>query len=448
MVAYGTRSSPTDTDSGEAAGYFRFARMTDNSKLKVLIVAPNASARMGGEAFLPLKYFQILRQHGHPAKLIAHSRNREELTTALPDDADHIYYIDDSRYHRAVWRVGKGLPEAVRTPLIGNLINQINEAFQKRLIRDLVSQGQVDLIHQPIPVSPRAPSRIHGFGVPVVIGPMNGNMSYPKGYEDYESRMSRLFVPAARTLGLLANLLIPGKRRADVLLVANERTRTGLPVPNRNWAITLVENGVDLSVWSNEVQSRLPSKPGKLKLVFMGRMIPLKGLDFSIEAVRLAREGGANVTLDILGDGPTRPALEAQAAQTGLGDHVRFLGFRSQSECADVLRMSDALILNSLRECGGAVVLEAMSMGRPVIAADWGGPADYIDPSCGILVPPAPRHDFSIRLAQSISQLANNPMKRQTMGEAGIRKIREEFDWQKKIEQILQIYRDALNRRS
>lgn len=420
--------------------------MMDSSRLKVLIVAPNASARMGGEAFLPLKYFQLLRQRGYPARLIAHSRNRDELIEALPDEAEHIYFIEDTRYHRAVWRLGKRLPVAVRTPLIGNLINQINEACQRRLIRDLLRKGLVDLIHQPIPVSPRAPSRIYGFGVPVVIGPMNGNMSYPEGYEDYESRASRLFVPAARTLGRLANVLIPGKRRADVLLVANERTRVGLPVPNRGRAEVLVENGVDLSVWSGDTLATTATAPGALKLVFMGRLIPLKGLDFSIEAVRLARQQGADVTLDILGDGPERAALEAQVAAEGLTDHIRFHGFRSQADCADVLRASDALILNSLRECGGAVVLEAMSMGRPVIAADWGGPADYIDPGCGILVPPVPRQDFPDRLAHAILDLANSPETRQTMGEAGIKKIQSQFDWQKKIDRVLGIYHEVLEK--
>src|SRR6056297_235761 len=250
---------------------------------KVLIVAQNASARMGGEAFLPLKYFEILKQRGIPATLIAHSRNRHELTEALPDFAEDMHFIADTALHQTTWSIGRRLPVALRPVLIGNLLNQINEYYQARLIRRLVSEGRVDIIHQPIPVSPRAPSRIHGFGVPVVIGPMNGNMSYPEGYADYESRATRLMIPAGRALGMIANLLIPGKRRADVLLVAN---------------------GVDLSVWSMGDTSRAPAPPGRLRLVFMGRLIPLKGLDFTIEAIRLARESGADVTLDVLGDGP------------------------------------------------------------------------------------------------------------------------------------------------
>lgn len=418
--------------------------LTPDYRPKVLIVAQNVSARMGGEAFLPLKYFEILKRRGIPATLIAHGRNRAELTEALPEFVDDIHFIEDTSLHRTTWGLGKRLPAALRPVLIGNLLNQINEYYQALLIRRLVSEGRVDIIHQPIPVSPRAPSRIHGFGVPVVIGPMNGNMSYPDGYADYESRATRLLIPAGRALGMLANLAIPGKRRAEILLIANERTREGLPVPNRTRARVLVENGVDLSVWSMGDTSRAPAPPGRLRLVFMGRLIPLKGLDFTIEAIRLARESGADVTLDVLGDGPERAALETQANANGLSDYVTFHGFMPQSHCADVLRASDALILNSLRECGGAVVLEAMSMGRPVIAADWGGPADYIDRSCGILVSPSPRQDFPHRLSSAILSLANNPETRHSMGEAGIQKIKSQFDWQKKIDRILEIYHEAL----
>ena len=67
------------------------------------------------------------------------------------------------------------------------------------MIKKLRDDGKADLIHQPIPVSPRAPSRIYGLGVPVIIGPMNGNMNYPEGYEDYESRISRMFIPGGST---------------------------------------------------------------------------------------------------------------------------------------------------------------------------------------------------------------------------------------------------------
>lgn len=393
---------------------------------------------------LPLKYFHLLKLRGYPVRLIAHSRNRDDLGRVLAPFMDSISFVEDTIYHRVVWRSGRMTPHFIRENLFGTILNMINEFYQAKIIRRLLAEGKVDIIHQPIPVSPRAPSAIFGFGVPVVIGPMNGGMSFPPGYEDYESVVARHGIQLTRKAGAFFNWLIPGKRRAAALLVANERTRQALPIKSHPRIIELVENGVDFSIW-RQFDTRTPSSDETgLRLVFLGRLVHLKALDITFEAVRLSRQTGLDIRLDIVGDGPERQRLEKLSNSLDIGHAVRFLGFRPQRECVDVLAESDALILNCLRECGGAVVLEAMSLGLPVIASDWGGPADYLDASCGILVSPVPRSDFPQRLAAAISFLARNPAKRHAMGLAGAQKVREQYDWDKKIDRMLQIYDEVL----
>lgn len=423
--------------------------MGNHLKQKILIVAPNASSRFGGEAFLPLKYFELLRQRGYPAKLITHSRNRQDLEKTLGPFRDDIFYIEDSAYHRVIWQIGTRFPKRIEEAVFGTLMNIVNDVFQARIIKRLIAQGGVDIIHQPIPVSPLAPSAIYGFGVPVVIGPMNGGMTYPQGYEDHESTASRMFVRVARAFARGLNRVIPGKRRADALLVANERTRRALPLHDHPNVISIVENGVDLAAW-RPPSLRPPAAVSRtqFKLAFMGRLVDWKAVDITLDAIIRARQSGIEVTLDILGDGPERPHLERLASAPALIGAVRFHGFLLQAECADILLAADALILNSVRECGGAVVLEAMSLGLPVIGPDWGGPADYIDPSCGILVSPVPKADFGQRLADAIVILANDPELRRKMGQAGAQKVRDQFDWEKKINQIIGVYESVLVDRS
>ena len=75
------------------------------------------------------------------------------------------------------------------------------------------------------------------------------------------------------------------------------------------------------------------------------------------------------------------------AGTSGGEGKVFFAGHRSQPEIAELMATHDCLVLPTLIESGGAVLLEAMAMGLPVISTDWGGPADYVDDSCGILVP-------------------------------------------------------------
>ncbi len=78
----------------------------------------------------------------------------------------------------------------------------------------------------------------------------------------------------------------------------------------------------------------------------------------------------------------------------------------------------DALVLPSLYECGGAVVLEAMAMGLPVVATKWGGPADYLDESTGILIEPTGRESFINELAEAMIRLAQSPELRAQLGQA------------------------------
>src|SRR6202044_4106340 len=100
-----------------------------------------------------------------------------------------------------------------------------------------------------------------------------------------------------------------------------------------------------------------------------------------------------------------------------------FLGWMAQAGGPRQLTESDALVLPSMHECGGAVVLEAMAMEVPVIATAWGGPLDYLDPSCGILVEPSSKEAFVDDLTLALIRLATHPQERRAMGKAGRRKI-------------------------
>jgi glycosyltransferase involved in cell wall biosynthesis len=104
------------------------------------------------------------------------------------------------------------------------------------------------------------------------------------------------------------------------------------------------------------------------------------------------------------------------------------------------------LVLPSLMECGGAVVLEAMAMGLPVIATAWGGPVDYIDDTCGILVEPGSRQAFVDNFAHALEQLARSPQARVEMGRAARARVVEHFDWEVKVDRVLALYRSVVAR--
>jgi glycosyltransferase involved in cell wall biosynthesis len=164
-------------------------------------------------------------------------------------------------------------------------------------VRQLIRDHGVDVIHQPIPVAPRFPSAMLDVGVPVVIGPMNGGMEYPPAFRRTESRLTRAIVACARVFADLGNTLLLGKKRASVLLVANDRTRRALPFGIRGQVFELVENGIDLDVWHGAAPG---DQNESRRFVFVGRLVDWKAVDIAIRA--LARVPEAE--LEIIGDGP------------------------------------------------------------------------------------------------------------------------------------------------
>jgi glycosyltransferase involved in cell wall biosynthesis len=403
--------------------------------LRILIVAENASERMGGEAILPCHYFRLLRARGMDAHLIVHERTRAELKSLFPAERERIHFVKDLLLQNFFYRIGRVLPRRIDEATLGMVNQFFTQLRQRGIVRRLTTSPCV--VHQPIPVSPRTPSLLYGLGLPVIIGPLNGGMEYPPAFRKSESPISRVIVRLARSSSNALNALFPGKRQASVVLVANQRTWAALPSDICGRVILLPENAVDTQRWSGGVA---PSAGERGHFLFIGRLVDWKALDIAIEAV--GKTPGA--TLDVIGDGPMLEEWRELVERLGIGGRIQFMGWRSQEQCVEHLRGCCALLLPSLYECGGAVVLEAMAMSRPVIATAWGGPLDYVDANCGILVEPTSRVALIDGFSAAMVRLQSCPNLAQQMGAAGRERLRNEFDWHKKIETMLAIYESTV----
>jgi glycosyltransferase involved in cell wall biosynthesis len=413
--------------------------------MRICIVADNASARFGGEAILPLHYFRQLRQRGIEVWLVAHDRVRAELEALLPDEIDRMRFVSDSAIHRLLFRLSGFLPRRIAESTLGLVMLMYTQWTERAVVRQLIREHGIDVLHQPAPVAPSYPSMFFGLGRPLIIGPMNGGMDYPLAFRSADSLLSRIFVAFARPLTTIANLLLPGKRDAAVLLVANQRTAAALPAGYRGRVVKLVENGVDLSTWklntgdvSFSSKQRTPNR-----FVFIGRLVDWKALPIVFEAMTQVPEA----MLEVIGDGAMRQAWQQEAERLGLGDRVHFRGWQSQQECAEALASATALVLPSLYECGGAVMLEAMAMARPVIATDWGGPADYLDSETGFLIPPESHEALVAGFAEAMQRLIGDPELPARMGAKARQKLVARFTWQMKIDRILEVYGSVITPR-
>lgn len=408
--------------------------------MRVLIVANNISMRMGGEAVLPYHYVRELKSLGLDFHALTHARVRDELMKSDIWDEGRFHFVEDSAAEKAVFKAGARVPAAIRDRVFMSLISAITGPRIARRARRLAIEKKIDVIHQPTPVSPKFPSYLADMPAPVVIGPMNGGMTFPPAFAKEYAQGSLALVAAARFFSGAANRLIRGKLTATSILVSNERTRAALPaVIDPAKVSMLVENGVDLSLWSPP----RTEKPADPVFVFVGRLIWLKGVDLLIDAFEAV---SGNARLVIIGDGPERQSLEEAARKSSASGRIEFIGFKSQPEIRDILAHATALVLPSLHECGGAVILEAFACRTPAIATDWGGPQEYVTPETGFLIAPASRPSFIEGLAGAMNRLAADRSLAARMGDAAREHVAANFSWRAKALQMIEIYKEAIKK--
>lgn len=179
-----------------------------------------------------------------------------------------------------------------------------------------------------------------------------------------------------------------------------------------------------------------PAAGDAMKLLFVGRLAPVKGLRILFEGFEIARATAPEITLTVIGDGPDRQWAEQQARRIG---GIEVLGYRSQEEVAEALGQSDALVLPSFAEGVPVALMEAMVSSRPVIATRVGGVAELVeDGVSGKLVAPS---DIQA-LAEAMIELAQSPDRRREMGAAGRRKVCSEFDIDKEAVWLKALFED------
>jgi glycosyltransferase involved in cell wall biosynthesis len=400
---------------------------------RILIVSDNATDLFGGD-------FRLLRQRNLNVWLVTHERVKKRLEEIIPDEIERVFFIPDTFLHIYLHKIGKLLPPRISAITTSAFMHMITQIYQYWVVRKAVRTNKINIIHEPTPVSPKQPSILFGLGAPVVIGPLNGGMNFPKAFSYMQNKYENLMYFFVRLLSNIFNILIPGKLLADVILVSNQRTRDALPLFFTGKVKEIVENGVDLTLWKPVQRIK---NTNQVKLIFFGRLVDWKCVDYLIRALALVKTD-CKLILDIVGDGDKRNELKALAKSLGCADQVIFHGWVAQKDCPALLANADILVLPSVRECGGAVVLEAMSMELPVIAANWGGPADYVTDETGILIDTDNITDFTKQLTNAIEKLANDAELRISMGTAGRKRVLDHFDWNKKIDFIINTYSDLI----
>ncbi len=189
-----------------------------------------------------------------------------------------------------------------------------------------------------------------------------------------------------------------------------------------------------------ERASAFRHKYGTPMILFVGRLVGYKGLEYLLQAI--ARVQG---TLVVVGEGLLFGRLARRAIQNGASEKVHFVGHVSNEDLAAFYHACDVFVLPSIsnNETLGVVQLEAMCCGKPVVSTNLptGVPYANIDGETGIVVPPRDAN----ALADAVNRLLSDEALRQRLGEGGKKRVAEHFTAEGMLDQMIQLYQEVLN---
>lgn len=338
---------------------------------------------------------------------------------AWPESAEDICYgggaLENLRQHP--WR-------AVKLPLL--------VAAQAAALRKLLQQRQYDVIHAHWLLPQGATAVAVASATPVLVSAHGSDVF---GLQGGISRLCKRWVLRHASLAT-----------ANSEATASAMCALGMPADR----ISLVRIGAALDPHLDPpiLRSRSPSRPGPC-LLFVGRLIDLKGTDDAIHALVEVRQRFPSAGLVIAGDGPLRMELQRLVEREGLLDAVTFAGWLQPEDLRSLMVQSDVLVVPSRQgpggtvEAQGVVPLEAMIMGLPVVATRSGGLSEIVrHGETGLLVPERSPGD----LAQAACRILEDDTLRLGLVETALAWARAKGTMLHTADQFIRLYSRACGR--
>lgn len=400
-------------------------------RLKVLLSAFSCGPGRGSEPGVGWNWVQQVSRK-HEVWLITMDEFAVELRERLPANV-HLQVLPSF----AFWHRLQRLP----VPGLDWIYYYWWQWKAYRVARRLHAQVGFDLAHHVTFVSWRAPSFLSLLPVPLIWGPVGGGGIPPRelwselGWAGGWFERLRQWLQHLPRWDPTVRLTM---RRAALILVANRETAALIPARFQSKVTMML--GIGMS--ANETRGfndAVSSKEGFIVL-FAAVLRPIKGGALALRAFKALTRTRPDATLVFVGDGAERARLAALASDLGLADRVQFQGWLPREKVQEWMRSADVLLLPSLRDSGGMVLMEAMMAEKPVVCLDLGGPGEIVTAECGFKVRPGTPAQVVSDLAAALEGLAGDPSLRRAMGEAGRRRVLEHFDWDHRGERMMELY--------
>jgi glycosyltransferase involved in cell wall biosynthesis len=316
-----------------------------------------------------------------------------------------------------------------------------------RVARKLHREVRFDAAHHLTFGNDWIPSFIGAFlPVPFLWGPVGGGQRTPKPLLKEYSLYGRFAESARNCAQSVGRRMLVRKRclkKARAVLVCNRETQARMPRKYQDKILYFPVNGIAAEDFMDGLPE--PRRNGqRFKVITAGRLHRLKGFSLAVEAFGAFAEKHPESEMVIIGAGPEGGRISGLISRLGLEDKVRILPWLPRREVLANMRSSDVFLFPSFRDGGGAVVVEAMGSGIPVVVLDSGGPGAHVEEAWGIKVTPKSRDSVIKGMASALETLCADDALRHRLGATGRKRALEFYVWDRLGDRLQEIYREFL----
>ena len=345
--------------------------------MNILVSAYACDPDRGSEAGAGWRWARAAAQGGNRVWILTRAKHRPAIDAAAAAEGIDGIEVVPLELGRTALRL-KRLPGGTYGYYL------VWQARARRVALEACARHGIDVVHHLTFAADWLPAGVLAVpGVASVWGPVGGSAEVRLLRQDLGARgtvaevvRDGLTRAAASSAGQLC------ASRADLMVAANAG------VARRYAPIASVVVEPNCAITADEVVERPSAGDDRPRTaVFVGRLLPFKGLTIALRAIA---DAGDDWHLEVLGEGPDRERCEALAGRLGLGARVRFRGRVPRHEALAAIASADVLLAPSSHESSGWAVAEAVTIGTPVVALGVGGHAEILGHGGGVLVEPGP----------------------------------------------------------
>jgi glycosyltransferase involved in cell wall biosynthesis len=367
--------------------------------------------------------------------VITHEYNRDGLRTALEGDA-----AKGVRFH--FLQLPAPLGSLYQVEFGQRVYYYLWQVAAWRAARRLHAKVGFDLAHHVTFGNDWIPSYIGAFlPTPYIHGPVGGGQRTPRPLvREYTlgGRLAEFGRTAAQSVGRRDPVRRLALERARAILVCNRETRDMIPASCRDKVLDFPVNGIvraDLAPLGNR-----GTGDRAFRVLMAGRFHRLKGFGLGLRAFAAFAREFRDAEMTVVGGGPEEARLRRTIDEAGLGSRVALKPWLPRTELLAAMASSDVFLFPSFRDGGGAVVVEAMAAGLPVVCLDSGGPGFHVQPGWGFKITPGCPEAVADGFARALRVLARDRDLLRSMGWAARDRAEDYYLWDRLGERLETLY--------